>query len=192
MIGKVPDEKVSKKAWNHSNRFLHPSHHDIRHFDKLKLPNGILIVPMSGNHNFEVGDMVFMPYWVLFLLDVAKSSLYFVNKVKTSFMIKELPKAPNMLWLHVTYIFGHSCCVLLLFKIRKRLPLFISSGSTCSFRWRVGQYLGTFLLNTMAVKRLNYNLLLIWNILPEWARLDWTDWNIKEKEPRASFHWKSE
>ena len=36
----------------------------MRHSEKMKLPNGLMLVAMKGVEPIEVGNMVFMPYFV--------------------------------------------------------------------------------------------------------------------------------
>ena len=36
----------------------------MRHSEKMKLPNGLMLVAMKGVEPIEVGNMVFMPYYV--------------------------------------------------------------------------------------------------------------------------------
>ena len=43
---------------------LHSVKQDMKHHDKIKLPSGEMLVPMKGFGTFNVGDMVFRPYYV--------------------------------------------------------------------------------------------------------------------------------
>ena len=36
----------------------------MRHSEKMKLPNGLMLVAIKGVEPIEVGNMVFMPYFV--------------------------------------------------------------------------------------------------------------------------------
>ena len=59
-----PDCLSKKLATNYLHRFLRPLHRDMKHSDKVKLPNGLMLVPMKGDNMFEVGDLLFQSYYV--------------------------------------------------------------------------------------------------------------------------------
>ena len=45
---------------------------EIRHSDRIKLPNGIVVVPMKGFDFIDVGSMQFRPYYVTFIASTSQ------------------------------------------------------------------------------------------------------------------------
>ena len=54
----------SPESFEMLSRILHATEEDMKHHGKIKLPNGQMLVPLEGYGTFNVGDLVFRPYYV--------------------------------------------------------------------------------------------------------------------------------
>jgi hypothetical protein len=61
---------VTEKHYNKNFHFLQiirtlkASKSEMRHSQKLKLPDGRMLVLLPGNQSFETAEMIFRPYYV--------------------------------------------------------------------------------------------------------------------------------